>query len=80
MASQLNWEVRDADPAAGSISVRNLACGPLDTSESCIVMFVVKSLDPKTTSVSIAPAYQRVDGGDQLLMAVKDSLACESKN
>lgn len=81
LRAQPDWRLQSAEMEKGSIGMRSLLnCGPLDTSESCTVMLSVKTMDETKTSVSIAKSYQRVDGGDGLLMAVKDGLGCETQS
>ncbi len=72
------WELEETEKEKGSIRVRNINFSSFDDADKRIVDFMVKRVDRNKTSVELAPASQRVLGGNELLKKVAAYLNRES--
>lgn len=77
--SQPNWQLEETEMVKGIIKVRNTNYSNPDDADLRVITFVIKRVDPQTTSVSILPKCQHVPGGDKLLVAIGERLSSEAK-
>jgi hypothetical protein len=75
-----NWQLEETDKERGIIRVRDMNYSRLDDSDMRVIDFVIKRVDPETTSVSIAKESQKVLGGKKLLEVVGEALGREIKS
>jgi len=74
------WQLDGTDKEQGIIIVRDANYSRLDDADLRVITFLVKRVDPGVTSVSIAPASQKVYGGKKLLEVVGGALGREIKS
>lgn len=75
-----HWQIDETDKEKGMIRARDTNYSRLDDSDLRSIVFMVKRVDRRTTSVSIAPESQKVFGGAELMKAIASALAREIKS
>jgi hypothetical protein len=72
-----DWELEETEKEKGVITVRNTAYGQFGDADKRHIVFDLRRISGEKTSVSIAPRYQQVLGGGELLKLIAKYLTNE---